>query len=85
MHADKCIGKVTNFITTISCFPGPHQPFYTVELEELRLVGKSYKRTRHCVRDLTAKESLCIFNGEAAAKGFKTRLKIEDFQRKAKS
>jgi hypothetical protein len=87
MHANRCIGKVTNFLTTISCFPqrgaGPYGlTLYTVEIKELVTKGLTYEFSSYKHRNLTKHEALCTFNGTAAENGFKTRIQLEDFNKK---
>jgi len=81
MHADRCIAKITNFITTISCFPDPFHPnAFTVKVDTLHLPEMSPRHARKS--NMTAPEAARIFNMNANEYGFPKRITVADFTEK---
>jgi hypothetical protein len=78
MHANKCIAKITNFATTISCFHDPFLPnAYVVKVDTLHLPELSPRHAKKC--GMPPAEAANVFNVNARVHGFQKRISVEDF------
>jgi hypothetical protein len=78
-HADECIAKVTNFVTTLACYLDPARNAYAVEVHTLHRIEFTPRKARKT--DLTPAEAITWFNQNAKEYGFKKRITIDNFPR----
>lgn len=76
-HADDCVAKVTNFVTTLACYLDPARNAFAVEVHTLHHLDFTPRKAFKT--DLTPKEAILLFNYNAREYGFKKRITLENF------
>ena len=76
-HADECIAKVTNFVTTIACYLDPARNAFAVEVHTLHPKTFSPRKARKT--DMHPDDAITMFNQNAKEHGFKKRITRENF------